>query len=68
MAYGSEWRERGGLITPLARATRGRGLPSLDARSQGVNQAILEGKVEEPTSLSPSRFAKLRLLRHDGAS
>jgi hypothetical protein len=26
-------KERGGLITPLARATRGRGLPSLDTRS-----------------------------------
>jgi len=43
----------GSLITPLARATRGRGLPSLDARSQGANQAALEGSLEDPTSLCP---------------
>jgi hypothetical protein len=41
-------RERdGGLAIPCARATRGRGLPSLDARTMGKHQAaplILKGE------------------------
>ena len=82
MAYGSEWRERGGLITPLARRTEsGMGpddlLCSRNARPQkalvGRAQSWIkpghpEGKAEESTSLWPSCFAKLRLLLHDGAS
>jgi len=30
---------RSNLVIPCARATRGRGLPSLDARTMGINQA-----------------------------
>ena len=41
-----EGRERkGGLAIPCARATRGRGLPSLDAPTLGTRQATSE-KVE----------------------
>jgi|CXWL01.1.fsa_nt_gi hypothetical protein len=47
------WREgrnkKTGLAIPSARATRGRGLPSLDARTMETRQAaplIMEGKME----------------------
>ncbi len=51
--------ERGGWDGPLARATRGRGLPSLDARSwDRLNHPLVSGR-----SLRPRWTAFLSIMK-----
>jgi len=43
LKWWEERKEKAGLAIPCARATRGRGLPSLDARTMGIHR-VTEGR------------------------
>ena len=61
-------RKRGSLVIPCARATRGRRLPSLDARTTGINQATLAGKLKKKRPAQNFRCGPLDLQDSVGKS
>ena len=52
-------KKQGSLVIPCARATRGRGLPSLDARTTGINQTALAGKLKKKRPVQNFRCGPL---------
>ena len=58
------FKELRSLVIPCARATRGRGLPSLDARTTGTNQAVL---AEDENEVSRWHISLRQALIHQKA-